>query len=68
MYRLPSENDFGPIRCLPGHMLCNIPSKSPHFKNHLETSVMFDLTQPALVSDDTTSEEDRDAALEGRVI
>lgn len=49
-----SKNSFGPIRQLLEHMLAIVPSESPHLKQHLEISVVFDPTQPAPISESTS--------------
>ena len=66
IYRFPSQNAFGLIRYLPDHMLCTIHSKAPHLKNHLDTSVVFNPTQPALASNNTTLEKNKHVSSKGR--
>ena len=63
---LPNQPRFEAVRCLPQHMLSTITSDSPDLKHHLETSVVFDPMQPALVSDDLALKENIPTTLEGR--
>lgn len=55
-YLIPDQSSFRPIRHLHEHMLDIIPSGSINLKHHLETSVVYDSTQPAPISIEPTPE------------
>ena len=56
-YRILDQSSFSLVRQLMDNVLALIPSGSPFLKHHLETSVVFDPTQPAPVSVEPISEE-----------